>query len=793
MDNTNITMKEYIRLQEEKALSRAIFLDNTLKSEAAILCGPTVSSLNDNEIDFRISFDESDDEDYMNEFPAIIYNDALTSKFDLLTEPTISPQHIDEFDLKDETSLSECDEEAPNKDNVELNNCANGAMADMNNLDTTIQVSPNPITRIHKDHLHDQVIGDLQSATQTRKMSKNLEEHGTQKGNSCIEGSKLDRGYAGRASTIQVTRSLDFSRFTKWKRAISSKWIFKNKKDERGIMIRNKVRLVAHGYTQEEGIDYDEIDVKSVFLYGKIEEEVYVCQPPGFKDPNFPNRVYKVEKALYGLHQAPRACPTKKELCIAFEKLMHEKFQMSSIGELTFFLGLQVMQKKDGIFISQDKYVNQNWAFGIQKIFSLDLAAYTDSDYSGASLDWKSTTEDDKGIDCLPSSTIFEQLTLIGCLSPKTTAWNAFSSTMASAIICLATNQKLNFSKFLFDSMIRNLDNVSDEAVHKELGDILVRAANTASNLEAEQDNGNIDKTQSKATPNEFSSQRTNSDGGPRGNTLQSDKDRLKLDELMALCITLQTRVLDLEQTKITQHNEIVSLKRKVKNLKGKNRSRTHRLKRLYKVGLTARVESSGNEESLGEDVSKQGRIDVIDADVEITLVNDVNVSAGEKVFVADQEATNEIEVVEEAVEVINIAKLIIDAAQVSAAGDIVSAASAAITVSAATTTAATNVDDITLAQALKELKTTKPKMTRVVIQDPVESTTTVSSQLSLQQSRDKGKGIWIEPVQPLKKKDLIRLDEETALKLQAEFDEEETLAREKTKKKEANITLIET
>nr|GEV14291.1 zinc finger, CCHC-type [Tanacetum cinerariifolium] len=87
-----------------------------------------------------------------------------------------------------------------------------------------------------------------------------------------------------------------------------------------------------------------------------IEEEVYVCQPPGFKDLNFPDRVYKVKKALYGLHQAPRAW---KELCIAFEKLMHEKFQMSSIGELTFFLGLQVKQKNDGIFISQYKYVGK--------------------------------------------------------------------------------------------------------------------------------------------------------------------------------------------------------------------------------------------------------------------------------------------------------------------------------------------------------------------------------------------------------------------------------------------------
>ncbi|GKF20851.1 putative ribonuclease H-like domain-containing protein, partial [Tanacetum coccineum] len=145
------------------------------------------------------------------------------------------------------------------------------------------------------------------------------------------------------------------------------------------------------------------MDVKSAFLYGKIKEEVYVCQPLGFEDPEFPDRVYKVEKALYGLHQAPLAWyetlstyllenrfqrgtidktlfmkkvkddillvqiyvddiifgSTKKELCIEFEKLMHKKFQMSSMGELTFFLGLQVMQKKDGIFISQDKYVDE--------------------------------------------------------------------------------------------------------------------------------------------------------------------------------------------------------------------------------------------------------------------------------------------------------------------------------------------------------------------------------------------------------------------------------------------------
>ncbi|GJT96883.1 putative ribonuclease H-like domain-containing protein [Tanacetum coccineum] len=214
------------------------------------------------------------------------------------------------------------------------------------------------------------------------------------------------------------------------KRAIGTKWVYRNKKDERGIVVRNKARLVTQGFTQEEGIDYDEVfapvarieairvflayasfkdfvvyqmDVKSALLYGKIEEEVYVCQPPGFEDPEFPDRVYNVEKVLYGLHQAPRAWyetlstylldngfqrgqidktlfikrvkddillvqvyvddiifgSIRKELCTEFEKMMHKKFQISSMGELTFFLGLQVTQKNDGIFISQDKYVDE--------------------------------------------------------------------------------------------------------------------------------------------------------------------------------------------------------------------------------------------------------------------------------------------------------------------------------------------------------------------------------------------------------------------------------------------------
>nr|GEW57759.1 hypothetical protein [Tanacetum cinerariifolium] len=202
--------------------------------------------------------------------------------------------------------------------------------------------------------------------------------------------------------------------------------------------------------------------------------------------------------------------------------------------------------------------------------------------------------------------------------------------------------------------------------------------------------------------------------------------------------------VLDLEKTKTTQALEITSLKRMVKKLKKKQRSSTHKLKRLYKVGLTARVDSSEDEQSLGEDASKQeSKINDIDADEDITLINDqddakmfdVNDLHGEDVFVEKEVADKEVNVVGE-----------------------INAASIATTVSAAATI---TTKEITLAQALIEIKTTKPKAKGIFLQEP-------------------------KPVK-LKKKEQISLDEEAALKLQAElqaeFNEEQRLAGEKTKK----------
>ncbi|GJW37395.1 putative ribonuclease H-like domain-containing protein [Tanacetum coccineum] len=199
------------------------------------------------------------------------------------------------------------------------------AVADMNNLDITIQVSPNPTTRIHKDHPLNKVLGICNQLTQQERCQRR-----TQKGTHKEKGLDYDEVLCRVVQEFKAIR------------------LFLASASFRFLLVY-------------------QMDVKSAFLYGKIEEEVYVCQPPGFEDPDFPDRVYNVEKALYKgdilLVQVYVDdiifCSTKKELCNAFEKLMHEKFQMSSMGELTFFLGLQVEHKKDGIFIIQDKYVGE--------------------------------------------------------------------------------------------------------------------------------------------------------------------------------------------------------------------------------------------------------------------------------------------------------------------------------------------------------------------------------------------------------------------------------------------------
>ncbi|GJW42480.1 putative ribonuclease H-like domain-containing protein [Tanacetum coccineum] len=190
----------------------------------------------------------------------------------------------------------------------------------LGNILNSYTVLTTPNTRIHKDHPITNVIGDVKSYIQIRRMTKPTSEQGFL---SAIQPTSIAKALSD-SSWVEAMQEelLQLKLQQIWilvdlpirKRAIGTKRVFRNKKDERGIVIRNK----------------------SAFLYGTIEERVYVTQPLGFKDPDHPEKVYNVIK----------------ELCTAFEKLMKDKFQM-----ITFFLGLQVQQREEGIFISQDKYV----------------------------------------------------------------------------------------------------------------------------------------------------------------------------------------------------------------------------------------------------------------------------------------------------------------------------------------------------------------------------------------------------------------------------------------------------
>ncbi|GJX20889.1 putative ribonuclease H-like domain-containing protein [Tanacetum coccineum] len=714
-----------------------------------------------------------------------------------------------------------------------------GAEADINNLDTTIQVSPILTTRIHKDHPLDQVIRDLQSATQTRRMSNNLEEHGfvstiQQRTNhkdlqNCLFACFLSQEEPKKVIhalkdpiwieamqeellQFKLQEVLTLVDLPIGKRAIGTKWVFRNKKDERGIVIRNKARLVDYdevfapvarieairlflAYASFKDFVVYQMNVKSAFLYGKIEEEVYVCQPLGFEDPDFPDRVYKVEKALYRLHQAPKAWYETLS-----RYLLDNGFQRGIIDKTLFIKRLKcdiLLQNKDDIFISQDKYVEEILKkFGftdfktastpietqkpllkdengeevdvhmyrlmigslmyltssrpdimfvvcactryqvnpkvshlhvVKRVFRylkgqpklglwypkdspFDLVAYTNSDYAGASLDRKSTTGGCQFLGCRLISWQCKKQTVVTNFTTEA-EYVAASSCYGKVktdngelqLHALVDGKKIIINESTVKRDLQ-LENAEDEAVHKELGDNLVRAATTASSLEAEQDSG----------------------GGPR--------------------------VLDLEKTKTIQANEIDSLKRRVKMLEKKDRSRTRKLKRLYKVGFSARVESSRDEENLGKDASKQERrINAIDADKDITLVNvqddvemfDMNTLIGDEVFTEQEVATKDVNL---------------------------------------------TVDEVTLAQALAALKSVKPKVKGVVIQEP--STTTTTTIYSQQPSQDKGKGIMVEElIKTVKKKDQIMLDEEITFKLQEEIDEEERIARDEEEKiDEANI-----
>ncbi|KAJ9545833.1 hypothetical protein OSB04_025540 [Centaurea solstitialis] len=273
---------------------------------------------------------------------------------------------------------------------------------DDSNLGELLSEEPLHLTRTQKNHPASQVIGDVASPMITRKQSREagyvnthsgmlpcfLSQNEPKKVLDAMKDPSWIEAMQEELLQFVLQHVWDLVDLPKGHRVIGTKWIFRNKTDERGIVIKNKARLVAQGYTQEEGIDYDDVfapvarieairlflafasykgfkvyqmDVKSAFLYGTIDEEVYVCQPPGFEDPKYPDRVCKLRKALYGLHQAPRAWYDTLS-----SYLLENKFERGVIDKTLFIkrtktdmllVQIYVKQKRDGIFINQSKYV----------------------------------------------------------------------------------------------------------------------------------------------------------------------------------------------------------------------------------------------------------------------------------------------------------------------------------------------------------------------------------------------------------------------------------------------------
>ncbi|GJS81812.1 hypothetical protein Tco_0748353 [Tanacetum coccineum] len=273
----------------------------------------------------------------------------------------------------------------------------------------------------------------------------------------------------------------------------------------------------------------------------------------------------------------------------------------------------------------------------------------------------------------------------------------------------------------------------------------------------------------------------------------------MQLKELMDFCTKLQQRVLDLENTKTAQAQEITSLKKRVKKLEKKGGSRTHKLKRLYRVGRSRRVVSS-EEESLGdqEDASKQGRIDDIDADKDIYLVNvhrdedmfGVNDLEGDEVVVESEVADKDVNL---SIDEVTLAQALaaLKSAKVQEKGDVIKEPS--VPVSAASTKVSTVIP--TTAATTITAVSSRPRAKGIVFheqeQEQEQAPTPIVSSQQPTQVKDKGKGKMVEeePVKKMSKKELLKLDEELAFKLQAKEDEEERLAREKAQKvEEANI-----
>ncbi|GJR92328.1 putative ribonuclease H-like domain-containing protein [Tanacetum coccineum] len=523
-----------------------------------------------------------------------------------------------------------------------------GAVADFNNMDHIIAVSPILTLRIHKDHPKGQILGDPTSAVQTR-------------------------GKIQKASSAQQAL----------KEAIGTKWVFRNKRDQRSIVVKNKARLVAQGHRQEEGIDYDgvfapvarieairmflafasykgflfyQMDVKSAFLYGIIEEEVYVHQPLGFVDPAHPNKVYKkrryaqkIPDELYGrayiLFGTTATTPIESNKPLVkdedgVEVDVHEyrsmirslMYLITSRPNIMFVVcacaRFQVTPKSSHLHAVKRifRYLKHQPKLGLwyPRDYPFELEAFLNSDYTGASLDRKSTTG---RCQFLGRRLISWQCKKQTIMANSTTKAEYVAAThccgIRFSIIPLSVHQQVNMANLKYSdkhNMVAflkkpnesvgftevvgclkddtGIHNLSDAEIYAGLatlgyvteGDIVPLLPAMLAGAAVDQGEGSAQPTKPHHTPVDPSPPHPSPPHpspphpsplhhSPPQSPLQSPpyspphyaKDNMQLRELMVLVPTLVTRIDSLEKelkdTKQTLGNVVLTLVKKVKSL----------------------------------------------------------------------------------------------------------------------------------------------------------------------------------------------------------------------------------
>nr|GEW13457.1 putative ribonuclease H-like domain-containing protein [Tanacetum cinerariifolium] len=586
--------------------------------------------------------------------------------------------------------------------------------ADFNNLEISITVCPIPTIRVHKDHFVSQIIGDLSLTTQTRSMTRVVQ----------------DQGYI-KLLRIQVGFKL------------YGKSFFNSR--------CRRFRFLLFYHMEKEPLVY-QMDVKSTFLYGTIEEEVYVCQPPGFEDPDHPDKVYKVIKALYGLHQAPRAW---YETLANY--LLENGFQRGKIDQTLF-----IKRQKRDILVDPDGE-------------DVDVHTYSDSPLLGVN-----TPRSDEDM--------LELMELMIFLLPKVEKFRIRVNAVDLQVFAVRHMLLLLVHKLLLFclmnwccslSAVRSSDNRFPEWKLSQVQALVGRKKVVVTEAKI-RDALRLDDAEGvDSLPNEEifielarmgyekpSTKLTKQVGDLSTHTIKYASPALTQKEIDeegdAVEHVEEVNTGDAaEGDNSAAHGEVpaVTLKRRVKKLEKRNKVRVLKLRMLQKVGTSQRVETSND--TVMDDESNQGRmIAEIDQDDAVVLKDDKE---------EDKDVADVVKDKVDEIDVVTTTKLITEV--VTAASETVTAASAIITTVEPQIPAATTA---TLTAAPIRV-TTAPSRRRkgMIIREPKEESTTSTIIPVETKYKDKGKGILVEEPKPLKKKQQIEQDEQYDRELHAELNKD--------------------